>query len=309
MMWFLLACGPVIVDFEDIEDTQDSESKATGLPEGQWSLGSPDDGFGWAMAWDGARLHMSAPGSGTLASVAGDGPLVEEEIGVGAGTSLLAHQGGLFISQSLAEGGLGVLPDGNAGQGAAGRAQLSMGERHIVLDGQGLWEAGTHLDRGFWGSALVEFDGGWVVSGSQGTPLLMTESGVRLERLSPNDEAGAAMQACDVDGDGSMELVLGAPGAGQIYIYSTLSTEPIVLGPQAERFGQSLACGEQGLAIGAPMAQDGQGVVYQLEGQDLVSIYEGAGHAGNALLAADEGLFVAETGATSSDPGLVLRLY
>lgn len=308
MIWFLLACSPVIVDFEDAQDTQDT-GVSSGLPDGQWSLGQPDDGFGWAMHWDGALLHMSAPASGTLASVAGNGPLVETEIGLGAGTSLHTHDGSLFISQSLAEGGNGVLPDGTAGQGAASRAQLSIGERHIVLDGQGLWDDGTHVDRGFWGSALVEFDGGWVVSGSQGTPALMSESGVRLERLSPTDEAGASMVACDVDGDGSPELVLGAPGAGQIYIYGSLSTEPLVLGPQTGRFGQSLACGSAGLAIGAPTAQEGLGVVYQLEGQQLVSIYEGAGHAGNTLLAAEEGLFVAETGATSSDAGLVLRLY
>ena len=306
MILLLLACSPVVVDFED---TQDSGVRSEGLPDGQWSLGEADDGFGWAMHWDGARLYMSAPASGTLASVAGDGPLVEEDIGLGAGTSLHTHQGELFISQSLAENGKGLLPDGSSGQGAASRAQLSIGDRHIVLDGQGLWDAGSHLDRGFWGSALVEFDGGWVASASQGSPLLMTESGLRLERLSPTDEAGASMQACDVDGDGSTELVLGAPGAGQIYIYSTLSAEPLVLGPQAERFGQSLACGKEGLAIGAPMAQEGQGAVYQLEGQALVTIYEGAGHAGNTLLAAEEGLFVAETGATSSDAGLVLRIY
>lgn len=308
MMWFLLACGPVVVDFVD-RDTQDTGVAATGLPDGEWSLGEPDDGFGWDMHWDGARLYMSAPGSGTLASVAGAMPLVQEEIGLGDGTSLHTHQQGLFISQSLAQGGMGVLPDGSTGQGAASRAQLSMGESQLVLDGQGIWQDGTHQDLGIWATALVEFEGEWVVSASQGTPALLTQSGVSLERIAPLDEAGASMQSCDVDGDGSPELVLGAPGAGRIYVYSSLTEEPLILGPQTGRFGQSLACGAQGLAIGAPLANDGQGAVYQLEGLLLVTLYEGAGHAGNALLAAEDGLFVAETGASAADPGLVLRLY
>ncbi|MFT5586470.1 MAG: hypothetical protein ACI9VR_004069 [Cognaticolwellia sp.] len=307
MIWFFLACGPVFVDFDD---TQDSGEVNLGLPDGQWSLGQPDDGFGWAMHWDGQRLYMSAPGSGSLASVAGDGPLVEEEkIGLGDGSSLHSHQGVLFVSQSLSQGGKGVLPDGTTGEGASARAQLSMEEDHWVLDGHGIWQAGSHEDLGLWASALVEYEGQWIVSTSQGSPALRTQSGLTLERISVLDEAGASMVTCDVDDDGSQELVLGAPGSGQIYIYSALDASPQLLGTGEGRFGQSLACGAEGLAIGAPMESEGQGAVYQLNGQDLVRIYEGAGHAGNTLLAAEEGLFVAETGAMATDFGLVLRLY
>jgi hypothetical protein len=309
MIWFFLACGPVFVDFDDTQDTQDTGVNNSGLPDGQWSLGQPDDGFGWAMHWDGHRLYMSAPGSSSLSSVKGDGPLVEEKIGLGDGTALHSHQGVLFVSQSRSEGGRGVLPDGTTGQGAAARAQLSMGESHLVLDGRGIWQDGSHQDLGLWGSALIKLDEEWVVSASQGSPALRTQSGLSLERLSELDEAGASMVACDVDGDGSQELVLGAPGAGQIYIYKGLEASPQLLGSGEGRFGQSLACGAQGLAIGAPMESGGQGAVYQLEGQDLVRIYEGAGHAGNTLLAAEEGLFAAETGASAEDAGLVLRLY
>lgn len=260
------------------------------------------------MHWDGERLYMSAPASGTLASVAGDGPLLTEEIGQGMGTALHTHQGTLYISQSMAQDGMGVLPDGSTGQGAAGRAQLSMGG-HLALNGLGIWRDGVHQDLNVWGSALVAFDGEWVVSASQGDEVLVSESGVRLTRVRPYDEAGAAMVACDLDGDGAEELILGAPGAGQIYIYASLSEAPRVLGPESGRFGQSLACGAQGLAVGAPMESEGQGAVYALEGDELTRIYAGAGHAGSQLLAAEEGLFVAETGGSAAEPGLVLRLY
>ena len=49
MLWFFLACGPVLVNFDDTQDTPDTGVATSGLPDGQWSLGQPDDGFGWAM--------------------------------------------------------------------------------------------------------------------------------------------------------------------------------------------------------------------------------------------------------------------
>lgn len=309
MILILLACAPVVVDFEDPVDT----GAAQGLPDGQWSLETPDDGFGGALHWDGARLYMSAPASGKLASVAGGSELKVEDIPVGAGTSLHTHQETFFPSQSLSEGGLGTLPDGSTGQGAAARSQASLGERWLALDGHGLWDEGEHRDLGLWGSALIVHQGAWIVGASQGPNALRLASGETIARPTPLDEAGAALSSCDLDLDGTAELAVGAPGAGLVYVYTALDDEPTVYGLGAGRFGHALSCGEAGLYVGAPMQDEGAGAVFLLsgppQGATVEEVYTGAGHAGNAVLAVDDALFVSETGATAEDAGLVLRIF
>jgi hypothetical protein len=79
--------------------------------------------------------------------------------------------------------------------------------------------------------------------------------------LGPGPEAdfGAALAAADLDGDGRLELAVGAPGRDAVAVYSALDQAPRwIEGPPGSRYGAALAAGDvdgdgvDELLVGAP---------------------------------------------------------
>lgn len=90
-----------------------------------------------------------------------------------------------------------------------------------------------------------------------------------VSRASATDEAGFAFLLADVGADGEEDLVVGAPGAGFVYVLDPAAlpaslAEATAIGPGAGRFGAALAVGADGvLYVGAPMAGESvAGAVY-----------------------------------------------
>lgn len=294
MLHLLLACAPAVVDFSD-SDSADTGASAPGMPEGTFQGQDADDQFGTALAWDGRALHISAPGAQKLYTIQGDQEPEPSDLALGEGYALAAHEGSLVVSAALTSGA----PD---------RALLSTEQGLARLVDQDLWIADTSTPLPGWGSSLTWWQGEPAVGLATGDTAVWTPS-LSLERADPLDRAGAAVVACDVDGDGLEELAVGAPGAGQVHLYETLEQPPLSMGPADEGFGSALACGAQGLFIGAPFAEDFAGAVYLYAEGQLTQIDVGVGLFGSSLLAVDGALFVGAPGARAEQAGRVERLY
>jgi hypothetical protein len=121
-------------------------------------------------------------------------------------------------------------------------------------------------------------------------------------------EAGTALAAGDFDGDGRIDLAVGAPGRDGVAVYTGLDDPPVWIdGPADSRFGAALAAGDfdgdgvDELAIGAPdhgeRDDDGpdstglaQGAVFVHRLSGLLATLPGAnaGDCAGASVAADD---------------------
>ena len=90
----------------------------------------------------------------------------------------------------------------------------------------------------------------------------------------PDSELGTAVWVADLDDEGSLQLVLGAPGDDYVLVSYTDASDTVVEGPEGSRLGHALASfdeagdGDAELAIGAPRADgdgDERGAVWVLD--------------------------------------------
>jgi hypothetical protein len=220
-----------------------------------------DSGYGRSLFWDGSNLYVGAPYENRTGAVyLRDNRLLsgqsgerlgiafamwEGEVVVGSGSRVLKLDG----SEVLKEEGCGVLA-GDWASTATGAVSLT-GERK---------EWGQRPD------ALAIWNGTLVAGFSRGVLALRREE-QEVGHLSL-DGQGYALTVGDADGDGTEELLVGAPGAGAVIVYdeNLLEKGRIVLG--SSRFGAALAVAAPGrLLVGAPMAGlQAQGAVYEVQG-------------------------------------------
>lgn len=224
-----------------------------------------DEGYGSAVAWGPDQvLWVGAPWGGEGAPPAGR----------------LYREGEVALDGSPGDG-LGaavvVLDDGSVRVGAPGRGAVLDPTGAVLAEAPGLgrllatdgtsWVAAggtTLLDASGATRALPErpdalaWSGGRLAVGWSRGAVAVDLDGVTLARLSTTDEAGAALLLGDADGDGADELVVGAPGANEVWVVELdaldlgLAGGRRVAGPTG-RFGASLALGAPGvLYVGAP---------------------------------------------------------
>ena len=244
-----------------------------------WLIAGPaaDVDLSWAVArWTSAEAGADAGGAVAAADLDGDGV---PDLAVGAPVAGLAdgYNGELMVllDPSPGDGALEDAPLGWWGDVGAGwgRRLAAVGD----TDGDGLDE----LVAGAEGlAALVALEEGW--SSISGAPARITgEAG--------DDLGGSVSGAGDLDGDGLMDLVVGAPGAdlaasdgGVALVYfGPLSgalgrgdATAMVLGESANGLlGSAVAGGGDGdgdglsdLLLGAPGAEGGAGAVGVLLG-------------------------------------------
>ena len=210
--------------------------------------GGSDLGLGLVLAWDEALgVAVGAP----LAS-AGAGSVLDE-----TQTALVAGEPGESLGAALLP-----TPDG---WWAAGNGVLRSDSDSLALPSRP--------------RALVSFQGQVVAGLPFGDAALWTESGT-LDRPATGDEAGTSLCVGDVDGDGTEELLVGAPGSNTVYLVRSLSEsldEASTWTANAGRFGQSVACRDSEAWIGAPLyGESARGALYRVEAEgDLEVFLEG----------------------------------
>jgi len=197
-----------------------------------------ENGLGFALAWSPqlgllAGAPLSQEGAGHLLREDGE-PIFSGGAGDGLGSAILETQEGLWV---------------------AGNDKLIGDEMEIVVPGRA--------------RALVDFESTTVAGLVQSLGGLWTEDGT-LPTSVAGSLAGASLCVADVDEDGRDELVVGAPGANQVHIISTLSAIDS-LEDEAEtysgsgHFGWALACGPGNIWVGAPLYGQAQsGAVFRI---------------------------------------------
>ena len=109
-----------------------------------------------------------------------------------------------------------------------------------------------------------------------------------LLRPEEGAEAGYSMAAGDVDGDGAVEWVVGAPGARRVYVLAEDGRPEAVLEDGRLRFGHAVAVGDldgdgmDELVVGAPLANGQAGWAGLYVGGRLVDAWTSA-EAGSRL--------------------------
>ena len=305
--------------------TVDSAPKPT--PLGRWEGVTAGGGLGTSLAAGGGTRYAAAPwAEGGAVWLLGAEDQLERVGGAVSGAfgrGLAVHEGALIVGAPLAESGSGLLwRDGALTPGAAGEllgAVVRSTALGLVVSAQGgAWRDEERFALGVRVADAAEAEGRLFL----GTPsaedaLHDAQDGVGIARLSPQDEAGAAICAADLDLDGEDELAVGAPGLGVVIVLEagarSLSEGRLIQGGGG-RFGQALACGAGLLVIGAPLEGDGQrGVVYAVEaGSDsLVSLGSGesdGAELGAAVLVEADGAVLAGAPGHAGGAGLVVQL-
>lgn len=270
-----------------------------------WEGEVPNGGFGARLASDGERAWIGAPFACAVYAVEPGGrpsPFFE-----GAPAS--------FCGAGLGAGVVGAPAGGDDGEGAVyvNGAAVATGSNigGVVVGDATSWVASTA-----WGwrdsdghdgvlgtrpDALVLLDGEVVAGAAFGG--VATWRGTIPELRAADDQRGYALAACDADGDGDVELVVGAPGTG------TLDSEGVTVQHGSGRFGAALACGEPGVVyVGAPAEGElHQGAVYRVERlgtPTLVATGRELDELGSALAVASGHLLVGAPGPAAS-PGSV----
>ena len=254
------------------------EGSATGVEERA--------GFGSALAFSAGSLWIGAPHGARgalyeLTDVEGPALILQGDGRLGA--FLSSGSGGVVVGAPLAEVGEASL------LGTDGRALLQGGPSAALatIGGPEDWVAAVasgSLDANGQGADSPSRPGSLARAGAViglGLPLgpdsLSLSTGSRLPRPGAQDEAGFALGAGDIDGDGEIEWILGAPAGRAVQILSSdLSTiEQTLTAPEAARFGAALAVadvngdGQLDLLVGAPGAGGWQGEARLYLGPDL----------------------------------------
>ena len=207
--------------------------------------GGSDLGLGLVLAWDEALgLAVGAP----FASA-------------GAGSVLNQDQSALVTGEPGESLGAALLPT-TAGWLAAGNRVLRSDSDSLELPSRP--------------RALVSFQGQLVAGLPFGDAALWTETGT-IDRPATGDEAGTSLCVGDVDGDGSEELLVGAPGTNTVYLVRSLSDsleDAATWTAEGGRFGQSVACRFGEAWVGAPLyGQSARGALYRVEAQEEPEVF------------------------------------
>lgn len=282
-----------------------------------------DDGFGSAIAANLTTAWIGAPhGQPATVYQYRDGALSVAFTADGrAGSHLSLTSEGLWVGAPLTSNGAGAVLnqegqvrfEGTSGVGialsAAGGGTYAHQNGWSALDGRGA----TLPSRP---TAIAEANGVIGVGLAQGAVALVIDARP-LARSTPYDEAGFALAVGDVDGDGSVDWLLGAPGTGVVTAHNSADLSPIRTWAGVGRFGTSIAVcdldqnGSDDLVVGAPLAGPTGSVhwfpSFGVESAPLVSEWPLVRGLGTALDCAGDVLYVGAPG----DPtvrGAVLRI-
>lgn len=253
-----------------------------------------DEGFGTAVAWTAdERLVVGAPWGGGGAPPAGrvyvDGVVtLEGAPGDAVGAAVVAVGAG-WVAGAPGRGAV-LAADGTVlAEGAGlGTRLAAEGDTWVAAGAEALvWSDGREEPLPARPDALALGSGRLAVGWARGETAVWLD-GAAIGRAGATDEAGAALAFVDLDGDGAAELLVGAPGAGRVYVVdpasppATLADAPSIVG-DGGRFGAALA-GAAGVAwVGAPMHGEGvEGAVYRV-GAERVAEEVARGAAGDQL--------------------------
>lgn len=297
MVLLLLACTSV-----------NSANPPPALPDvgTEWVGQVQDEGFGASLAAskDGATLAAGAPwAGGRVYMLAVDGSVS------------MALEGSPSLGVGLAIDGDGIQACAPVdGQGCSGRVRrLPQGLAVLRGDQVRVDDADVACGIGRL-SDVASMDGTLICTATRDTTAVSTAEGVVLaERTESGDGLGHVACASDLNGDGTDELVVGAPGLDQVWIWTSLDAAPIVL-QGSGRFGQDVACGRGLAAVGAPLFGGG-GAAWVFEGAPSTwsvqePAAEGAGREqlGASVLVVRKGVLVGAPG-TPDTAGRVLRIH
>ena len=284
---------------------------------------SNDDGFGSAIAANLTSVWIGAP-HGDTASVYHytGGALSLAFTGNGrAGSHLALTSEGLWVGAPLTDNGAGAVLnqdgelriDGSSSVGiaisAAGGGAYAHENGWSALDGRGATLPARP-------SAIAEANGVIGVGLAHGAVALVVDSRP-LARSSPYDEAGFALAVGDVDGDGSADWLVGAPGSGTVTARASSDLRLLRTWTGVGRFGAALAVcdlnqdGQDDLVVGAPLAGS-TGSVYwypsfETESSPLATTWPNVRELGTALDCAGGVLYAGAPGDPSTF-GAVLQI-
>ena len=149
------------------------------------------------------------------------------------------------------------------------------GNRWVAAMGEG-WVSATETRTGFARPSSVAVAAGRVALGVPLGEVFVALDDGGLSRPEKSDEAGYAIAAGDVDGDGVSEWVVGAPGSRRVYVLADDGRPKSLLEDSRPRFGHAVAVGDldgDGVAeilVGAPLANGRAGWAGLYVGGQLV---------------------------------------
>lgn len=254
--------GPLKFPAPQTHDTGDAPI-AFGLTTAQGT--ELDDGFGSALIAESGFVWIGAPhGAQGRVYTWTDSVLTLAIEGEGrAGSHLALTPSGPWIGAPLAGPSAGqvIRPDGTVvetGEPNAGIALSSAGGgAYGFANG---WSAADGRSETLPArpAAIAEANG-IIGAGMPFGPVSFTAGTGSIERLTPSDEAGFALLAVDIDGDGTSEWLLGAPGAGRVTAHRSADLGAMRTWSGAGRFGSAMAVcdlngdGTDDLVVGAPL--------------------------------------------------------
>lgn len=309
------------------DDAPVTDSTPPETPMGRWEGVTPGGGLGASLASGAGARVAGAPwaeGGAVWRLAAEDQLAAVPGAARGAfGRGLAVHDGILIVGAPLAEDGAGLLwRDGVEEPGAAGQllgALVRSTPLGLVVSAQGGARVEDEvLAVGARVTDAAAFDSRLVLGAPAATDAVYdAQDGVWIPRLSPHDEAGAALCVADLDGDGADELAVGAPGMNAVVVLeagaSSLAEGRLIQGAGG-RFGQALGCGAGLLVIGAPLDGDGlRGAVFAVEAGSETLLTLGVGESDGAelgaaaLVEADGAVFAGAPG-HNGGAGLVVQL-
>jgi len=287
------------------------------LSEGARLGASPDEGYGSRVLVTSEGLVVSAPFAGTAGGpmdgrVDGPGGSVDGAAGAAFGVALAALADGTVL---VGAPGIGRVQElGGAvlfEQAGAGGVLAANGVAWVTSTAIGARrDTGETLDWDRRPDALALDDAGAVWAGFARGDAAIRVGSSTVTRAATTDEAGFALLLADVGRDGRADLVVGAPGAGVVYVLDPAAlpaslADATPVGPGGGRFGAALAVDAAGvLYVGAPMSGAGvEGAVYTVNSGAVTAAWAGEAEGdqlGFALAAGRGALVMGAPGAASS---------
>lgn len=325
-LWLLSSLGLGLGCRDKPGDDPAVDSSPAPAPLGRWEGQTAGAGLGSSLASGGGARYAGAPWAdgGAVARLAPEDRLepVAGAVSGAFGRGLAVHEGALVVGAPLAESGSGLIwRDGvvtpGAPEGLWGAAVRSTALGLVVSARGGALRDDEVIAVGARVTDAASAQGRLLLGTPAGPNAVVDADGVGIARLSAHDEAGAAICAADLDSDGDEELAVGAPGLGVVVIVE-LGAQSLAEGRQlvgaGGRFGQSLACGEGILVIGAPLEGEGlRGAVYVVEAGADAPVLLGVGESdgaelGAATLVEPDGAVLAGAPGHGGGAGLVVQL-
>lgn len=276
----LLACRPPVcvptaeVPGDGVDQDCDGLDATETTPTEPRVLGgaAPDDSFGLAVAWRGDRAVVGAPFAGGNAGrvVVEGGATVDGAAGERLGRHLVVLVDGTVLVSAPGVGELRAVDGEVLATGVTGPV-AARGERWVAAVPDGArTDGGRVVPLPGTPTALLLLADGTLVAGFARGDVALRVGTVDLARPTPGDEAGFALAAADLDADGVEEVLVGAPGAGAVWVVDPAAPAwgtPVVA--EGGRFGAALVAGPAGTAwVGAPTeGPEAQGALWRLDGR------------------------------------------